>query len=285
MENPNTIDYSKLHVYPWKYPKEWAWISQRPDWLETIFKTRQAHGYNNLMIITGPLGGGKSSTAIRWAEQWDPNFTIDNIAFTPAEFTQAYMRAGVGGVVVWDEAELGIGHREFMTQLNRATTGFIQSSRYLEVSVIFTLPLMNLMDTAAIRVSQFLVRMLNRGYCRIHEIKPNEMSRSPPIYTPTIGDTRVSQPTKAMWAAYNSKRSLFHDRFFSSERFEAQEAKLVEDIEGKRKGWEEVVAHPENFRDAYGRISALKIQQKFGLSHSTAYTWRNIANGKLNGGS
>ena len=233
------------------------------------------------MIVTGPLGGGKSSTAIRWAEQWDPNFTIDNVAFTPAEFTQAYMRAGKGGVVVWDEAELGIGHREFMTQLNRATTGFIQSSRYLEVSVIFTLPLMNLMDTAAIRVSQFLVRMLNRGYCRIHEIKPNEMTRSPPIYTPTIGDTRVAQPTKQMWDAYNSKRSLFHDRFFSPERFQEQERKLVEEAEGPRKGWEEILAHPDEFRDPYGRISAGKIEARFNVSHSTAYAWKNIVTGKL----
>ena len=65
VDNVSAFDYSKLHVYPWKYPREWAWISQRPDWLETIFRTRQYHGYNNLMIITGPLGGGKSSTAIR----------------------------------------------------------------------------------------------------------------------------------------------------------------------------------------------------------------------------
>lgn len=283
MENPSqlpAIDYSKLPIAPWKNPSVWWWLSQRPDWWEIIYRNRQEKGYTNLSIVTGPLGGGKSSAALRWAERWDEAFSIDKVAFTPSEFTKSYVRAGSGSIVVWDEAELGLGHREFMSAMNRATTGFIESSRYLEVSVFFTLPLMGLMDSAAIRVSQFLIRMLNRGYARIHEIKPNQTGRNPPLWLPIIGDTRVAQPTGRMWEAYMSKRHLFHQRFFPVEKFEEAEQRLIEDSDGKQ-GWEKILANPSDFRDQYGRISAKIIVSRLHVSHSTAYTYKAIAEDHL----
>jgi len=269
-----------LEIQPSPHFRE-EWL-QSSDWLPRIWKDRQESNYNNLALITGPLGGGKSRAAIKFGEALDPmGFTIDNVVFTPAEFTKRYREVQAKSLIVWDEAELGLGHRNFMTEVNKAVTGFIQSSRYLEVSVIFTLPQMGLMDTAAVRVSHFLIRMFKRGYARVHSIQPNELGRHPPVRTPTIGDVHVAKCSEKMWTAYLAKRDLFHKRFFPVERFQEAENNLIEEGAKKQK-WQLIAANPDPFKDPFGKIDARKIQAQFSVSPATAYNWKHIVEGKLN---
>lgn len=112
---------------------------------------------NFAMVFIGSVGSGKSFASLKLAEELDPTFDINRVAFKPIEFMNIVnglvARAEKGEtikglVVIWDE--LGASHsmREFMTLSNRLINFFFQTSRHLNLVVLMTVPVFGFIDSA-----------------------------------------------------------------------------------------------------------------------------------------
>jgi DNA polymerase III delta prime subunit len=113
---------------------------------------------NFLMLFVGPTGSGKSLAALRLAESIDPSFNINRCCFKAKEFLltiKKYQKIAennpedvTGKVVLWDE--LGVEHdvKRFMTVSNRVVNYIFQTSRYLNLVILMTVPLLTFVDSS-----------------------------------------------------------------------------------------------------------------------------------------
>lgn len=64
-----------------------------------------AHDWDNIGLVVGYEGDGKSVFSHQMALGLDAEFCLDHIVFTPEEFEQAVDKAPKGSAIVWDEAD------------------------------------------------------------------------------------------------------------------------------------------------------------------------------------
>jgi len=101
---------------------------------------------NELMVIVGDPGSGKSYSALSLAERIDPTFNVDRVVFKPEEFLDVLDKCSRGNVVIFDEAGVGIPSREWQTIQNKLLSYVLQTFRYKNLCVIFTTPNMSYID-------------------------------------------------------------------------------------------------------------------------------------------
>jgi len=139
---------------------------------------------NWLGIMTGPTGSGKSYSALSLAETLDPSFTIDRIVFSPQDFMRIFDDDKIkkGQMVIWEEAGVTIGARDFQTKVNKAINYFIQSFRSKNTGVIFTLPSMMMLDAQVRNLAHTLMQPVSidkenkLAIIRLYEIQHNPLT-------------------------------------------------------------------------------------------------------------
>jgi DNA-binding CsgD family transcriptional regulator len=136
---------------------------QKPKKQDTIFqgyiKDRIFNKNKNFfMVIVGSTGSGKSYSALRLAELLDDSFTINECCFKAKEFLMKIKKfqdlaennqeETKGKVIMFDE--IGVEHdsKRFMTISNRVINYFFQTSRYLNLIVIMTVPFLSFIDSS-----------------------------------------------------------------------------------------------------------------------------------------
>src|SRR5436853_2189984 len=238
-----------------------------PDktWYQDQIRKRLALNYNLSMIIVGETGVGKSYFGLKNLETFDPKPSTENIVFTAKDFVKQAKTAKHGTWILFDEPGLGLSHRTWWSEWNRVTSQIIQSSRFLGINFLFTLPQTVMMDIDARRIAHAQAIMRSRGFAVIYRIKHNYFSHSPDTYTPRVGSVEFGLPTKEFAESYEDKRSAFHDSFFAKyykdQPEQPQEAKVIDIVK----------KNPADYIDATGQISAKKIVEKHGVSYTTAY--------------
>jgi len=118
---------------------------------------------NWMCVVCGQTGSGKSYAGLTLAQQIDPNFSADNIVFTPSEF-MALMNSGKlqkGSAIIFDEAGVGIGAREFASMSNRLMMFVAQTFRFKNYAVIFTVPAFSMIDAQARKLIHAYVETLS----------------------------------------------------------------------------------------------------------------------------
>lgn len=118
---------------------------------------------NFLCIITGKTGHGKTYSALRLAEEIDPTFNINRVAFSPEEFFELVTggRLKRGNVIVFDEAGVGLPNREWWSFSNRAINYILQSFRYRNLVVIFTVPSLYFIDIGARKLFHMYMEVID----------------------------------------------------------------------------------------------------------------------------
>lgn len=117
----------------------------------------RTHNYkkNYIQVITGAAGEGKSYTALKMAEELDPNFNIDKVCFTASQFLNAVDTIKRNGeVLIMDEIGVALSSRKWQSLSNVLTNEIIQTFRYKRIISFFVVPDFSFVDSQARKLVQ-----------------------------------------------------------------------------------------------------------------------------------
>ena len=144
--------YIEVHKVP-----EHGWVA---EWC-----LRRIKDYKNVLILfQGEPGMGKSFCAIRLAQCIDPNFSIDNIVFTPKDFMQLINDGELkkGSIIIFDEAGVGINSSEWYSKQVILFNTVLQTFRQMQLIVLFTVPDIGYIETKSRKLIQLLCTVTER---------------------------------------------------------------------------------------------------------------------------
>ena len=227
------------------------------SWFRDQLQKRMTTGRHILGAATGDLGSGKTYWCLKIAETMDRDFTIDRVVFDTDTFTKKVLELQPRSWLVYDEPGVTLSNRNFMSDSNRITSLFLQSSRYLKVNVLFALPTLDLMDVAARTILLFQANMVGRGMAIVYRIKRNQFG--PGFRTYKLGIVKTARPSPPLEEAYEEKRRLWHLERFGGPHGSVFSLK------------ERLKQNPSDYLDDKGKVSLKKIIGKHEVSPSTAY--------------
>ena len=238
---------------------------------------------NVYSVAVGQVGSGKSYTAMSIGCLLDPNFNIDNIAFTPTEFLSAMdvasKRKKYGQVIVFDEMGVGMGSRNWNSVQNRLTSEFLQTARHLRLISIFTVPTMGFIDKQARLVVHNILRV-SRHSSDPPKIRPLINSTNLLIdgkdynYAPrgVIGDKWVKfpeiswdvMPPKELLKAYEEKAGAWKDKLRKDNLILFNQIEKDEQPkEDYRNLLPEILENPQNYMNTRGKLDWMLIKNKY----------------------
>lgn len=121
------------------------------DVLDKVPRNLIQNNRNWLVIICGPTGTGKSWTSLKLAEMLDPNFNIHKIVFSTEAFLDVFRTCHAGDVMIFEESE-ELNSRRAMKESNVQMGNILSMIRFTQVSVIFNLPSIAMIDINARRL-------------------------------------------------------------------------------------------------------------------------------------
>ncbi len=217
-------------------------------------KQRINKNKNFMCCITGPTGSGKTYSALKFAEQWDKNFTSDNIVFTPKAFVDL-LNSGTlkkGSVIVADEFGVSMNSRNWQSVANQVINYVLQTFRSRNYIVLFTSPDFSFIDVSARKL--FHCHMMTEGinfkqeFCNIKPYMLQVNQRSGDIYykylktviegigTKKLNKIEVGLPSKKLIKDYEKKKFAF-----VSELNKEIEEKLNEKKEDKKENKDKLI--------------------------------------------
>lgn len=251
------------------------------SWFLDELSQRNKLDRNTLAAFTGKPGRGKTVAALSTALALDPEFSVDKIVFTAQQFKKAIDESKQFSWIVWDEPNKGLSHQDWYTEMNKAVTRFLQTSRFHLKNVLFALPKLDLMAKSARPVLLFEGVFWTHRIASIYELEPNHFGSTPDLYKNFVGEAEFKFPPRELWKGYEDKREEWHRKEFPDEPFIDESAP----VKVKRyREWGEVLAHvkadPSRYRDPQkgNRITALMVSSIEGCSDQTARkVIRNLA--------
>ena len=132
---------------------------------------RIRNNMNNLIVVTGRTGSGKSYSAISICEMISKvnkvPFTLDNIVFSLRDLMALINSKKVkkGSCIIFDEPQISISSREFQTEANKVFNYLVSTFRHRNLTLFFCTPYEDLLDKASRKLfhAKFLVHSLNRN--------------------------------------------------------------------------------------------------------------------------
>lgn len=153
-------------------------------WAAHEIQRRLDAGLNAIVLIIGPSGSGKSWAALKLAEMVDPLFDPKvHLVFTLDALLELLDTDGAiqpGDVIVFDEAGVGVGSRESMSKVNRIFSAVIESVRFRQFALLFTVPDLAQIDVNAVRMAHMVLESMgvDRRVGR-SQFKPKHPRRDP----------------------------------------------------------------------------------------------------------
>src|SRR5207249_2255523 len=214
---------------------------------------RSRLNYTSLVLYLGKPGKGKSWGGLKTCERMDPNFSIENVVFNGRQFRKAVEKPGFGWYL-WDEPNKGLSHRNWYTEINKAVTTYLQTSRFREKNVVFALPKEDWIDKSARGVMAGEAIFWHRAIASVHVLMPNYFGSSPETFKPFVGEIEFAAPSRDLVKAYEDKREEWHRKEFPEDPFE-EDTELPEPERVDKRGvsWLKVYAlvkaKPQDYTD------------------------------------
>ena len=217
-------------------------------WIRHIVN-RINNNKNFMGIIVGSTGGGKSLAALSLAEILSPEgFDVKCVAFTVKEFLNLIKDPTLkqGSVIIFDEAGLAFGRRDFFSQANKAMLELLQVFRYKNFIVFFTVPDMGFVDSGAIKLfhAKFEMKRIlkdeRKSVLCAWEIKTNMMSNKGEWYpqclryktkdmqiNKSVRTLHLKKPSIALINAYEKKKENYANKIYQDmyDKFVAKDEK------------------------------------------------------------
>lgn len=194
-----------------------------------ISRVRQRLNRDNqnwLCALVGGTGSGKSFSALTLASKIGGKVWI---VFTAEEFLFLLTKnkdLSKGDVIIFDEAGVGIGSRDWYSDENKAIMDVLQTFRYLNVGVIFTVPVSSFVDSQARKLyhciieTQCIDRETNLNYVKVFDIDFNNITNKTYNPHPKMVDEdkhykmtmmRIGLPPDALRLVYERKQKKYKD--------------------------------------------------------------------------
>ena len=241
-----------------------------------VIRERLEQNKNALIAIIGETGSGKSYSALRLAELIDDDFNVaEKVCFRPVEFVKAVRNARKGAAIIFDEAGVGIPAREWWSIQNRLLDYVIQTFRFKNLCVIFTMPNLNFIDEHArllfhyVLETQFIDYEAEQTVLKPFKIMPYSRTKKtymvyPRLKNVVIRRLIVSKPSERIISDYEAKKEAYLNELYNeiTETLEPKTEKEVRNID------EEIIAYFEENADLLKRFKkktdlTVFIRQKF----------------------
>lgn len=174
--------------------------------------------YDTQAFFVGTRGAGKSCAAVRFGELFDPTFNIDRVCYNTKEVLklvkELHSTIGTKGkVIIYDEAGVGIGNRDWQKESNKLMNYFLQQSRVFGMVMIYTSPNLSFLDKQARAMGGVMLKFnkkWGKGVAMPYKVEADEISgdlRTPRFYINNnlMSYQRFGLPTRKLLKAYQKK--------------------------------------------------------------------------------
>jgi len=204
-------------------------VEHDEDWFIRQVKKRLKSGRNFIVIIHGPTGSGKSYLALKIAEVLDPTFNIDRVIFDPSDFFDLVEKLPKRAWLVFDESGAILDARRFMTVVNCVVSYVLETFRYKQICVIFTVPNLKMIDSNVRRLMHCMIFQRDWGHARIYRIGTGYDGT---VFAYRIGKFEgVQKPSKKLCDAYEPKKQAAFKQILLRAKEAIGESEPPEDIE------------------------------------------------------
>lgn len=197
-------------------------VQENPVLRHFVWGPMHRHKDNYMAAFCGETGSGKSYAALATAEAVDPNFTVDQIAFSVIEFLELVIddSYGPGSIIVFEEASVEAGSDEYMTKKNKALRQVAEIWRHQRRGALFTYPAFKRLDPdvrarcAALIQLDELNESVGTSVGRYKYIQQDSDTGEIYRHTPLIGGVKYKQmeftlPSEDLIEAYEEKKSNY----------------------------------------------------------------------------
>lgn len=190
--------------------------------LNEIYNRVHYKNKNALLCFIGDTGSGKSYSALRFGEMLNPDFSIRKVVFTPLSFMDLLVNGNLekGDVIIFDEAGVGIPNRDWAEIQNKLFSYIMQTFRYKNLIVIFTLPHISYMDYQVRKLLHYIFEMKyinydkKKAYLLPKKVVNNIYSDYPLFVYPKFSGLKITRmsinlPNKTLIDEYEKKKQLY----------------------------------------------------------------------------
>lgn len=285
------------HMYPRNIIHENA-DSEQSELVDYVKRKIFTKNENWLSVFTGPPGSGKSYSAISFAYKIDKTFTADRIIFTPNDFlkliNELEQTKSKGKFIVFDEAGSGLNARKWQSLSNTIVADEIETFRYLNLGVIFTLPVFTFFDSKPRKLTNSLIRLENKNedtkkatlrWSQI-DVNPKDGEIFFPDYVhPKTGNPLktldIGMPPKEIYEPYEEKKRAYLKTrrknsiqkldFMQDDKDKAPDDELIEKVMGDL----------DTYKSMRGGVSSDSLEHELGITQREARRLKYIIDKKI----
>ncbi|MFD1515708.1 hypothetical protein [Halomarina rubra] len=180
------------------------------------------HNQNWMAAFCGETGSGKSMAALRVCEVLDPDFGMDQVAFSVEEVLELVVddSYGPGSMILFEEASVGASNHNWYEKANQVLGQVMETWRHQNRGLVFTLPAFSRLDkTARSRVHNYAamkeidrIRKLSAG--KFYNVEEDEFSGELRRPFPRINGVKYewmkfNLPSADLTQRYEARKSEF----------------------------------------------------------------------------
>ncbi len=275
--------------------------SKKIGGFETSIRKRLRDNKNAIIIITGETGGGKSYSALKMAEEFDSNFSIDRCVFTAKDFLKLVGKSKLkkGNVVIWDEVGIEMDARDFWKDKNKLISYALESFRYMNLILILTVPSLSFVDSKLRKLIHYLVESKRvdikneRVLVKVFKVEHSPRSQTGKVYQKylrfkgaRITKTYIGKPSKGIIDLYEKKKQKFLSKLYK-ESYDKLDRK--DKIDARKKVdldlvYKKVLKNKKKYTKVWGNrktISYIALVSDFDISRRNAEKIKRKAELKL----
>jgi hypothetical protein len=272
------------------------YIKNENPFFKTIWNRCNRYKKSWFQVNLGDVGSGKSWGAITQAESLDPTFTSDRIVFNAQDFLSALDTIETkGACLVYDE--LGVGHnaRRFYSETNIMINEVLQTMRYQQCCVIFSVPDFNFIDKVSRRLAHAVMTFTRTGsnspkaYVRFlrqdrysgdeYRLRPLVPSEEGYGYDKLNTLNFIRRPSEKLLKAYDKKAFEYKTEL---RKKNLKRLSKNDDVgENVESALESILKRPELFTNKRGSFDWMLVKNEFKLGRDSAQTVAKLGNVEL----
>lgn len=197
-------------------------VRENPILRTKVWGKMNVHNDNYMGAVCGDTGSGKSWAALRIAEAVDPDFSIEQVAFSVEEFLRLVIddSYGRGSMIVFEEASVEAAAYDWQSKGNKVFRQVLDTWRNQNRGLLITLPAFGQLDKGARGRMSALIQMHEKkeseGYTVAKYKWCDQDSDTGKIYKkyPRLGGKvfkklKIRKPSKGLRDAYEERKSNY----------------------------------------------------------------------------